>query len=146
MAYLLVATLLLLIGYWVASRSYRWRQEQLMKHYRLATNGYIYFVQQRIGGRRVVKIGRSIDPIKRIKTLSTSAPYGLHILGIMPTFDDVASEKMIHQQFAYLRISKKNEWFALNPTLWAYINAVSDPVLTASVRSAVNGRLQRRTP
>ncbi len=108
-----------------------------MKHRRVVTSGYIYFVQLVSGSRTLVKIGRSVDPIKRIRQLRTSAPYGLRVLGVMPCMNDVESEKIIHQKFASQRVSRKNEWFRVSVPLLLYINLVSDPVATASVRKAV---------
>ncbi len=137
MMYLVCSLCIAYVTYRLASAYYRWRERELMAHRRVATSGYIYFVQQVAGSRTLVKIGRSVDPIKRIKQLRTSAPYGLRVLGIMPCMDDVASERLIHQKFKALRISSRNEWFRMSVPLLLYINAVSDPVATAVVRKAV---------
>lgn len=137
MMYLVCSLIVAIVTYKVASTYYRWREQELMKHRRVVTSGYIYFVQQVSGSRTLVKIGRSVDPIKRIRQLRTSAPYGLRVLGVMPCMDDVASEKLIHQKFKSLRISNRNEWFRMSVPLLLYINLVSDPVVTAIVRKAV---------
>lgn len=137
MSYLLCSLLVAICTYKVATAYYRWREQELMKHRRVATSGYIYFIQQVSGNRTLVKIGRSVDPIKRIRQLRTSAPFGLRVLGVMPCMDDVASEKIIHQKFKALRVSSRNEWFRMSVPLLLYINLVSDPVVTAVVRKAV---------
>lgn len=138
-------TMLILMAYlistavvvWAVRAYYSWRERELMKHRKLTTSGFIYFVQQVSGSRTLVKIGRSVDPIKRIRQLRTSAPFGLRVLGVMPAMDDVASEKIIHQKFKALRVSSRNEWFRMSVPLLLYINLVSDPVVTAVVRKAV---------
>ncbi len=137
MTYLLCSLCVALLTYKVATYYYTWREEQIMAHRRIVTSGYIYFIQQQAGNKLLVKIGRSNDPIRRLRQLRTSVPYGITVLGIMPTMDDVRSEKMIHQRFKHLRVSKRQEWFRITVPLLLYINAVSDPVTTAVVRKAV---------
>jgi hypothetical protein len=135
--YVVVSLLVIACSYLLVKRYYAYKYEVVMAHRRVVTSGYIYFVQLQSGNRLLVKIGRSVDPIKRIRALRTSAPYGIKVLGIMPTMNDVNSERIIHQRFATSRISKRNEWFQISVPLLLYINAVSDPAATAVVRKAV---------
>jgi hypothetical protein len=134
---LLLVSLVALCVVYAWGRFHVWRFDTVMAHRRVVTSGYIYFIQLQSGNRLLVKIGRSVDPIKRIRALRTSAPYGIKVLGIMPTMNDVNSERIIHQRFATSRISKRNEWFQISVPLLLYINAVSDPAATAVVRKAV---------
>lgn len=138
---LLLVTCMLLSAYlahYITRKWYMTREQELMRHRRITTSGYIYFVQLVSGHRTLVKIGRSVDPIKRIRALRTSAPYGIKVLGIMPTFDDVASERMIHQRFAHLRVSDGNEWFRMSIPLLTFIHQVSDKSATAAVRKGLS--------
>lgn len=125
------------IGYQTSRYYWEWRQANIMGHHRLFATGYIYFVRQTQGRQNLVKIGRSNDPIRRIRALRTSVPGGLHVMGILPTMDDVASEKMIHQRFKDLRLSPRQEWFRLTVPLQLYIDSVSDKQTTTLVRKAV---------
>ena len=134
---LLVATGLVSLSYLLTRRYYIWKCEEIMRHNRIATSGYIYAIQLIHGHRTLVKIGRSIDPIKRIRALRTSAPYGIKVLGVIPVLNDVASEAYIHKRFKHLRISKAGEWFTLSIPLLLYIRTVSDPLITARVQKAV---------
>jgi hypothetical protein len=68
-------------------------------------DGWIYFIQ--IGSSGAIKIGWAKDPAKRIKTLQTSQPKELKILGVIP--GTVSDERALHRRFATARIS--GEWF-----------------------------------
>lgn len=122
---------------WGIRRYYRWRESCLKEHSYLSVDHYVYFVRQRHGRQNLVKIGRSNDPIRRIRALRTSVPGGLHVMGILPTMDDVTSERLIHQAFKHLRVSPRQEWFRLTVPLQLYIDSVSDKQTTALVRKAV---------
>lgn len=128
----------LLVGtYLITRRYYQWRYEVVMAHRKVRVGGYIYFVGLGQGSGGLVKIGRSVNPIKRIRGLRTSAPYGLYVMGIFPVEDAAGSEALIHRMFEDDRVSPKNEWFRLTPYLRMYIEAVSDPGLTEQVRKEV---------
>ncbi len=68
--------------------------------------GYVYFVQGMSGG--AIKIGYSLDPESRLKTLQTSYPDTLKILCLIP--GDEKREKSFHDRFYKHRLN--GEWFA----------------------------------
>lgn len=81
-------------------------------------SGEVYFVE---GGGRI-KIGFSVKPGDRIKTLSTGSPHHLKLVGTMP--GSYRLEKAIHQQLAEYRV--QGEWF----TDCEWVRFVVDTLLT----------------
>jgi len=79
---------------------------------------WIYFVQAVQGGN--IKIGKSINPLDRIKTLQASSPVLLKPLRI--TMGTSAVERYLHELFAEDRVY--GEWFRPTPRLlqkmWEY--------------------------
>jgi len=67
--------------------------------------GYVYFIQGQCGG--AIKIGYSLSPSSRLRTLQTGYPDTLKILLLIP--GDESTERMLHRQFEEMRL--KGEWF-----------------------------------
>lgn len=67
--------------------------------------GYIYFIQGQCGG--AIKIGYSLSPSARLRTLQTGYPDTLRILLLIP--GNESTEQMLHRQFEEMRL--KGEWF-----------------------------------
>lgn len=64
-----------------------------------------------------VKIGKSVDPEKRLRTIKNGNPDELRLLGVIN--DD--KEKELHDRFAEYRT--KGEWFSLGSRLLAFLKA-----------------------
>ena len=74
--------------------------------------GYVYTIIEK-GSPELVKIGRSIEPARRILELQLDTGKILEFVSITPTVDTVALEKASHAAFDSVR--QFGEWFALNP-------------------------------
>lgn len=76
-----------------------------------------YFIQAVDGGP--IKIGVSVDPRKRLKSLQTSSHQELRIIGTLKG----NREPELHEKFSELRL--KGEWFRDDPKLkmWILFNA-----------------------
>jgi len=66
---------------------------------------YVYFIQKGLHGP--IKIGVSVNPSKRLKTLQTACTEQLHLLGTYKA--SYNSEAELHQLFASTHI--RGEWF-----------------------------------
>lgn len=73
----------------------------------LGHRGAVYFI--RIVGRRLVKVGTSVDVLDRMTALQTSIPDALELLGVLP--GGRAFEQTLHKCLAPVRA--RNEWFRL---------------------------------
>jgi hypothetical protein len=78
--------------------------------------GFTYFVRD----GDMIKIGSSVSPAARIKTLQCGFPRKLEVLAIVPMA--VADEFQTHQRFAHLRTS--GEWFRSGADLVEFIDAL----------------------
>lgn len=67
-----------------------------------------------------IKIGKSVDPWKRLASLQTAHHDPLEMLAIMPGSDDL--EAGLHRAFG--KFMKRGEWFEENPQLLAFIEMV----------------------
>jgi hypothetical protein len=72
-----------------------------------------YFVQGQLTG--LIKIGRSIDPCKRLKDLQVGSPDRLTLLGTY----NADIEQKTQKQFKNAR--EHGEWFKATPELLAFI-------------------------
>jgi hypothetical protein len=72
---------------------------------------WVYFVQ--MGDEGPVKIGTSVDVLKRVVGLSTASPYPLYIRAVTPGYVNV--ERAYHDRFADHRLS--GEWFEPAPQI-----------------------------
>ena len=79
---------------------------------------YVYFVQPEGGGP--IKIGRSIQPQKRISSLSCASPTPLELIATAP--GGAFAESSLHSQFSDLRLH--GEWFRPEPELLDFIREV----------------------
>lgn len=89
--------------------------------------GFVYFVSC----QQYIKIGHSVDPEKRLKSLKmsgngTKAPRGIdlweaELLHTAP--GGQSEEKKLHEQFAHLRAD--GEWFHAAPELLQHIESIS---------------------
>ena len=71
--------------------------------------GSVYLARSRATG--LVKIGRSLNVQKRLKTLSTGSGEELELLIEIKSGDAVQLETKLHYRFNYCRVSR--EWFKL---------------------------------
>ena len=66
-----------------------------------------------------IKIGRAVNPWKRLKSLQGCSPYKLILLRVMPTRRAYTKEIELHQKFAHLHVL--GEWFECAPELVNFI-------------------------
>ncbi|NEQ64768.1 MAG: GIY-YIG nuclease family protein [Symploca sp. SIO2D2] len=69
--------------------------------------GYIYLFHA-VGTNRY-KIGRSVNPISRLKTVERQSPYPLKIIDSFWSPDAIADEQGLHENFQKYRVH--GEWF-----------------------------------
>lgn len=69
--------------------------------------GFVYLC----GYDDVVKIGRSDDPVARVKQHNTSNPKTVELFGMIYSSDMDALEKKLHSHFKASRLPDKLEWF-----------------------------------
>ncbi|STQ89310.1 GIY-YIG nuclease family protein [Iodobacter fluviatilis] len=72
----------------------------------------VYFVSDDL--RNQVKIGRSTDVKRRVKTLQTGNPSALKLMGWINTANDASMESELHEHYKGLR--GIGEWFSIGPT------------------------------
>jgi len=91
----------------------QWEEETLVQ---ISTEGYVYFIQN--GNEDIIKIGWSIDPLSRLKTLQTGSPHPLLIIAVQSA-SDRSLEHFLHKKFKKQHI--KGEWFTYGKELKNYI-------------------------
>lgn len=72
----------------------------------------VYFVSD--NSRDQIKIGRSTDVRRRVKTLQTGNPSTLKLMGWIEAVNDALLESALHGQYKDLR--GIGEWFSIGPT------------------------------
>ena len=82
-----------------------WGSKENHKKRRLEQDSKVYFIRQGIDGP--IKIGKSLNPKSRLKTLQTANPIPLSIILIIPEY--FYKEELIQEKFRKYRIS--GEWF-----------------------------------
>lgn len=97
--------------------------------------GYIYFFRGASEPFWMVKIGRTNNPVRRLKAHRTANPHGILVLAVFKTKDDVKAERILHETFAGSRMNPRNEWFYLSLDMLFYMWALRDRGLTDKVQS-----------
>lgn len=82
------------------------RRKKKRKYKALKPTGYVYFIKAKCEGNPI-KIGYSIDPKKRLKSLQTASPVKLKLVKAIPGNRD--TERNLHRRFKKYRI--RGEWF-----------------------------------
>lgn len=78
---------------------------------------YVYFISD---GRQRMKIGRAVDPMRRLAELQVSHGQRLTLTVAVPAHAVV--ETAIHKRFEHLRLS--GEWFAIDDELRVFVGAL----------------------
>lgn len=78
---------------------------------------FAYFIESGMTG--LIKIGRSVNPESRLKSLQTASPDKLTLLKVIP--EQVVSESELHERFAHLR--RQGEWFESSEEIREFIKA-----------------------
>lgn len=81
---------------------------ELFKTDNIKNKYFIYFIQSKTTGN--IKIGKSINPIERIKSINGMNSDTLQIIKIIESSDTI-TEIGLHKQFKNLKIYRKQEWF-----------------------------------
>lgn len=76
---------------------------------------FLYFIEA--VGTEFIKIGRSANPDRRLKQLSTGSPVELRLIGVISGGAEI--EKELHKQFDHLR--ERLEWFRATPELRGFV-------------------------
>lgn len=107
-------------------------------------HGYVYFMRS----GDAIKIGFSIQPLKRTDELQIGNPEELELLG---TFKGtIRDERSLHDDFSHLEI--RREWFRAEQELLEFIEEVSGrfierdlrPRVTPATMATINNLLKRR--
>lgn len=77
---------------------------------------WVYFILD--GSGSYLKIGRSTDPLARLKTIQTSSPGKLRLLLVLPGSNE--TEKFFHDKFSQHRAN--GEWFKVEGELELLVN------------------------
>lgn len=83
-------------------------------------NGYVYFLR----AANTVKIGFSINPRERLRSIQTGCPEDARIVKIVE--GSMKTEKLFHERFAEYRLG--GEWFDLRGRLAKYLEACLVPI------------------
>src|SRR6267143_784005 len=94
----------------------------------------LYFIQGQ--QTKLIKIGVSKDPMKRLEDHQTSSPDRLTLLGAVHTY----SEKYIHRRFERDRVH--GEWFRPSEELLAFIKSLRLRGAKSSDRSLIAAGLK----
>ena len=86
-------------------------ENEVCEHSNPHGNGYIYLIH--MCGTPFLKIGMSLDPETRLRTLQTGNPCLLQIINTWAVGDMRTVELSLHQQFAAKRVENESvrEWF-----------------------------------
>ena len=75
-----------------------------LKLYQRRRRGYIYGFTDKGQLLPLVKIGRATDPVQRMRSHKTAAPFGLFVFFILRVPDDVQAERSLHELYARWRV------------------------------------------
>lgn len=92
---------------------------------------YIYFIQE--SGDGCIKIGRSKDPISRLKAIQGHNPNSLKLLKVIN--GDIEEEKILHGLFFRERIRSAGEWFVPSEELMKFINLKEQNIINCICRA-----------
>lgn len=98
-----------------------WRE--VIEYLRTITDqptGHVYFIGNR--EQRIVKIGYSADPSRRLPSIQTGSAYPLELFGTIEGSE--ATELKLHARFAHLH--RTGEWFDLGEDLVRFIAIATD--------------------
>lgn len=102
--------------------------EQLKQNSQISSyNNWLYFIcSEQFDGK--VKIGRSINPQKRLKQLQTGNPNKLMIYKLVGFDDEINMESITHKYFKDVNII--NEWFEISKECIDIVcNELNEPLL-----------------
>lgn len=95
----------------------------------------IYLIGATLEIGDLVKIGTSVQPLARLKSLQTGCPNKIAILALVP--GGHAFERTLHRRYARERVS--GEWFKVSPRLreWALQQVMKAPQMLAEALDQV---------
>lgn len=82
-------------------------------------DGYIYLARSTLSG--LYKVGSSVDPIKRVKTLQTADPT-IELIDSYPTKNMVTIEWLVHRRLKPWHV--RGEWFNLPDLVVQWLQAL----------------------
>lgn len=97
--------------------------------------GYIYIIQT----GDFIKIGKSIDPNRRLNEISPNSPYDCRIIEVYPSYFMSRAEKALHRKFAKFR--QKGEWFQFSPEIQTWIETDAERYIELSFLSELHDEL-----
>ena len=78
-------------------------------HRPFARHGYVYVLKSQDG---LYKIGKSISPTVRIRSLGVVLPFSIEPIHLIESDDYTVAESILHRKFAASRV--RGEWFSLS--------------------------------
>jgi hypothetical protein len=78
---------------------------------------YVYFIRSTATG--AIKIGKSVDPMKRLNALQVATAEPVELLGCMPDVLGGKLERDVQGRFKKLHV--RGEWFRAEPALLSFI-------------------------
>jgi len=84
----------------------------------VAKEGYVYFIQN--GNSPQIKIGWSLTPADRIRSLQTGNPNRLKLFAVQPASDQ-GVEHFLHDKFKKYCIDSRGEWYYFTEELRDYV-------------------------
>jgi hypothetical protein len=96
-----------------------YERSRLAGRHEVTSIGYIYALH--IPEFKAVKIGRTIDPLMRVKQFQIAHPRPLRWSLLLATLTSHADEQNLHARFAEYQI--QSEWFTDSPDVLAWVKA-----------------------
>ena len=104
-------------------------------------HGYVYVIQSETSSPQY-KIGRSKDPVGRIKKLGVLLPFDIETIHVIETDNAVRLESDLHEEFYALRV--RGEWFNLSLDDVNYLRSME--TVNFSLKLAKTDGLWKITP
>ena len=84
------------------------------------TFGYVYILKD--NNSDLFKIGRSKNPIKRLSSLNTAAPYRLTLEHIIECDNYIKEEQFLHSILKLYKV--RAEWFRLSSDVLSWLKSI----------------------
>jgi hypothetical protein len=101
---------------------------------RAAKLGYVYVIASEDNKR--VKIGHSIDPLRRIRTMQYGSSQRLRLIGAFP--GGKSDEETLHSLLRDVQVH--GEWFDCNEELLAFLRRYTrskEPIISPTLKEAI---------
>lgn len=100
---------------------YKVYRKTRFKHFKRSSDGYVYLIKSQFDA--YYKIGRAVNPEKRMRTFNVKLPFKVEFVCVIKTEDMYALETELHRRFKAKHI--EGEWFALDAADVEYIKSLA---------------------